>query len=131
MVPSAGTLCQLLALGLLVETRLELAAQQQSDNTARRALDGVSFVTEAQAEAIVADHVEAALTKMRGELDPQRPISSSGRSVRPSQHDLRRSIRHCRICCRSRRCLVGSTHDVRIDLRSMHACMCRVQCRGI
>ena len=29
MMPSAATLCQLLALGLLVETRLELAAQKQ------------------------------------------------------------------------------------------------------
>ena len=37
-MPSAGTLCQLLALGLLVETRLELTAQRQSGGTARRVL---------------------------------------------------------------------------------------------
>ena len=71
-VPSAGTLCQLLALGLLVETRLELAAQTQSGGTARRVLannDSASLVTAAQAETIVADHVEAAVAEMRGELD--------------------------------------------------------------
>jgi phosphotransferase system HPr-like phosphotransfer protein len=53
-MPSATTLCQLLALGLLVETRLRFAAQTQNDGTARRALenDGASFVTVEQTEAI-------------------------------------------------------------------------------
>ena len=54
-MPSAGTLCQLLALGLLVETRLELAAQKQNDSTVRRFLfDGASYATVAQTETIVA-----------------------------------------------------------------------------
>ena len=70
-MPSAGTLCQLLALGLIVETRLELAAQKHDGDTAHRVLhdDDPSFVTAAQTEAIVADHVEAAVAQMRGELD--------------------------------------------------------------
>ena len=74
-MPSAGALCQLLALGLLVETRLELAAQEnyeqpQHDDTARRVLgsDGASFVTVAQVEAIVGEHVESSAAEMRGEL---------------------------------------------------------------
>ena len=53
MMPSAGTLCQLLALGLLVETRLELAAQKLSGGTAHRVLhDDASLVTAAQTEAM-------------------------------------------------------------------------------
>ena len=46
-MPSAGTLCQLLALGLLVETRLELAAQTR-DSPTRRVLgdDAPIVVTE-------------------------------------------------------------------------------------
>ena len=61
-MPSASTLCQLLALGLLIETRLAVLKQQQPehDHTARRALegdDGASFVTAAQAEAIVGEHI--------------------------------------------------------------------------
>ena len=57
--------------GLLVETRLELAAQKQGDHTARRGLenDEDSPVTVTQTEAIVADRVEAVVTEMRGELD--------------------------------------------------------------
>ena len=93
-MPSVSALCQLLALGLLVETRLELVAQKQPQHdTARRSLengDGASFVTVAQAEALLGDLVEAAVeaavdrveaveaavdsvdatvTKMCGELD--------------------------------------------------------------
>jgi hypothetical protein len=65
-MPSVGTLCQLLALGLLVETRLQLAAQKQpqhNDSSARRDLGDT--VTEAVVEAIVGDRVEAAVAKMR------------------------------------------------------------------
>eukprot|EP01046_Picozoa_sp_COSAG06_P105505 COSAG06_NODE_51744_length_310_cov_0.734597_1_plen_59_part_10 len=52
-MPSAGTLCQLLALGLLVETRLELAAQRQGGGTTRRALenDDAPLVTAAKTQA--------------------------------------------------------------------------------
>ena len=52
-MPSVGTLCQLLALGLLAETRLELAAQHT-----RRNLGDDTPVTEA--------FVDAALAAMRG-----------------------------------------------------------------
>ena len=72
MMPSAGTLCQLLTLGLLVETRLRVATvqgQPEQHDTARRALDGASFVTVAQAQAIMADHVADAGAGMRGKLD--------------------------------------------------------------
>jgi hypothetical protein len=59
-MPSAGTLRQLLALGLLVETRLELVAQRQGGGTARRALeDRRSVVMMEQAVVIVGDHVDA------------------------------------------------------------------------
>ena len=44
MVPSAGTLCQLLALGLLVETRLELAAQGAESLTNATEHLGARFV---------------------------------------------------------------------------------------
>ena len=77
MMPSAGTLCQLLALGLLVETRLELATQ--NDDTARRSLDdGASCATVAHTEALVADRVEAAVAEMRGELDRRRSPGNAG-----------------------------------------------------
>lgn len=71
-MPLASAICRLLALGLPVETRLAVLKQQpEHDETARRALesdDGASFVTVAQAEAIVVEHVADAVVEMHGEL---------------------------------------------------------------
>ena len=82
-MPSAGALCQLLALGLFVETRLAVHRQQPQHDTARRSLDDASFVTVAEAEAIVAEHVdtaaEAAVDRVDATVTKMRSPPHAGR----------------------------------------------------
>ena len=102
LIPSASTLCQLLALGLLVETRLELAAQERPQHdTARRSLDGASFPTVAPVEAMLVEHAEAveaavdraeaAVTEMRGELAA---VNHKGPREQTTVRDLANAMEH-------------------------------------